>query len=77
MPVTIESVFTDAMSLPEGARADLVGRLLSTLEASIDPDLERAHLDVVHRRLDEMISGAVEGVPVAEGLARVRAMVRR
>ncbi|MBI3944630.1 MAG: addiction module protein [Armatimonadetes bacterium] len=75
--MTVDSVFADAMSLPEEDRSDLLDRLLAAVAPPIDPELERAHVEIANRRAQEMISGAVKGIPVAEGLARVRAMVRR
>jgi len=58
------------LSVPE--RAELTDRLVETLTCDIPPDIERAHLDEVRRRIAEVESGAVTPIPGDEVLAEVR-----
>ncbi len=55
-----------ALALPESERAELAGNLLSSLDTTIDPDVDAAWQQEVARRLDEVQSGKVETIPWEE-----------
>lgn len=61
------------LSAPE--RAELADRLIESLACEIPPDIERAHLDEVRRRIAEVESGVVTMVPGDEVMAKARRMV--
>ena len=50
-----------ALALPENERAELAGNLISSLEATVDQDVDAAWQEVV-RRLHEVQAGKVETV---------------
>ena len=70
MNATLDSVFSNALELPEALRLSLVERIIATLPA--DSEIERKQLAVAEARLDAMRTGAVRGVPVEDALRRVR-----
>ena len=70
MNATLDSVFSNALELPEAARLSLVERIIVTLPA--DPEIEREQLAVAESRLDGKRTGAVRGVPVEDAFRRVR-----
>ena len=70
MNATLDSVYSDALELPEDSRLSLVERIIVTLPA--DPEIEREQLAVAEARLEEMRTGAVRGVPVEDAIRRVR-----
>ncbi len=70
MNATLDSVFSNALELPEASRLSLVERIIATLP--VDPVIERAQLAVSEARLDGMRTGTVRGVPVEEAIRRVR-----
>ncbi len=50
---------------------ELVGRLTEGLHVS-DPETEAAWKTEIDRRIEEIQSGQVRGIPVEESLARIR-----
>jgi putative addiction module component (TIGR02574 family) len=55
-----------ALALPENERAELAGNLLSSLDTTVDQDVDAAWQQEVARRLDEVQSGRVETIPWEE-----------
>lgn len=51
-----------ALALPEKERAELAGNLISSLDATVDEDVDAAWQQEVVRRLHEVQSGKVETV---------------
>lgn len=61
----------EALKLPVEARAALAGSLLDSLDDTIDEDVEQAWAVEIARRLEEVQSGKVRGVPWAEARRRI------
>ena len=61
MIATIDTLFTEAMALPDDSRLRLAERLLSTV--ADEPALEPEQLKEVHRRMEEIRSGKVQTIP--------------
>ena len=55
-----------ALALSESERAELAGNLLSSLDTTVDPDVDAAWQDEVARRMDEVQSGKVKTIPWPE-----------
>ena len=55
-----------ALALPENERAELAGKLLSSLDATVDPDADAAWQQELVRRKQEVESGKVATVPWEE-----------
>jgi putative addiction module component (TIGR02574 family) len=55
-----------ALRLPEGERADLAARLLDSLDAATDSDVEAAWSTEIQNRLEELDTGKVQPIPWAE-----------
>src|SRR5713101_6241774 len=55
-----------ALALPENERAELAGNLLSSLDTTVDQNVDAAWQQEVARRLDEVQSGKVETIPSEE-----------
>lgn len=51
-----------ALALPENERAELAGTLISSLDATIDQDVDAAWQQEIVRRLDEVQSGDVKTI---------------
>ncbi len=77
MGARLDQLYREALELPDESKAFLAERLVEYLETHVDPELERVHLDTVHRRRDEMRSGRVEAVDGGEGLERARRILRK
>jgi putative addiction module component (TIGR02574 family) len=71
----VAQILHEAESLSASERAELADRLVETLGHDIPPEIERAQLDEVRRRVAEVESGAVTLIPGEQALAEVRKMV--
>ncbi len=60
-PMTQEAreLLQKALALPDNERAELAGNLISSLDATVDPDVDAAWQQEVVRRLHEVQSGKV------------------
>ncbi len=67
-----KQVMTQALELPVAERARVAERLISSLEAEPDPEVELAWQQEIHRRLDEMDRGEVSYVSWEEVRDRLR-----
>lgn len=73
MTITLESVEAAARELSAAERAELIERLIDTVLPA--PPLHPAWEAEVARRVAEMDSGGVEGIPADNVLAELRAMI--
>lgn len=53
----------DALSLPAEAHAALIDSLIESLDVEVDPQAEEAWREEIHRRLEQIDSGAVKTIP--------------
>jgi putative addiction module component (TIGR02574 family) len=72
-PREIES---EALQLPPKERARLAQRLLASLDPASDRDAERVWLQEAERRLDELESGKIAGIPAEQVFKRARSTLR-
>ena len=77
MPLTIDDVYSQALALPDDSKESLAERLVAYLETHVEPEVERAHLDVAKRRRDEVRSGLVIPVDGPSVMAKARRIVGR
>ncbi len=77
MPITLDQIVEEARRLPREQVAELVDRLTLTLHQAMDPAVEDAWKEEARRRVAEIESGSVQGVPGEEVSARVRRIVGR
>ncbi|MBN1612020.1 MAG: addiction module protein [Polyangiaceae bacterium] len=66
-----------ALALPESARLALADELLDSVEGPGDPEWTKAWAEELQRRVAELDSGAVTGIPADMALERVRAALRQ
>ena len=69
--MTLDQIVEEARRWPPEKVGELVGRLSEDLHAS-GPEIKAAWKTEVDRRLEEIQSGQVRGVPLDESLARIR-----
>jgi putative addiction module component (TIGR02574 family) len=55
-----------ALTLPDEERAELAASLIDSLDTTVDNNVEAAWQEEIARRLDEMESGKVKGIPWEE-----------
>jgi putative addiction module component (TIGR02574 family) len=76
MQMTIDEIVEAARHWPSEKVGELVGRLSEDLHAC-EPEIEAAWKAEIGRRIEEIQSGKVQGVPGEEVSARVRKIVGR
>ncbi|MFH1562647.1 MAG: addiction module protein [Nitrospirota bacterium] len=77
MPLTVERIYTEAMSLPNDSKSFLVEKLVASIESNIDAHLERLHITYAKRRRDEIRYGKVQSIPGEEALAKVKGIIKK
>jgi putative addiction module component (TIGR02574 family) len=77
MAATLKKLEDEVMSLPPRSRARLAMRLIASLDREpADRDAEALWKDEAQRRLEELSSGKIEGIPAGTALAKARAVLR-
>lgn len=77
MPMTIEQIVEETRLWPEDVVADLVDRIMLARHGVDTPALSAAWQPVVARRVEEIRSGKVQGIPGDVVSARIRKIVGR
>jgi len=77
MPMTIEQIAAEALTLPSQERALLADRLVESLDAAESNHIDRLWAAEAKRRRDEVRNGQVQAIPGDEALARVRRSLGR
>jgi putative addiction module component (TIGR02574 family) len=76
MADTANELESKALKLPPKERARLAEKLISSLDQEVDVDAEELWLRESERRLDDLESGAVSGVPAAQVFDKARSTLR-
>ena len=76
VPLTLEQIVEEIRHWPPEKVGELVGRLTEDLHSS-DPEIQAAWKTEVDRRIEEIQSGKVQGIPGEEVSARIRKIVGR
>ena len=67
---------SQALQLPPKERARLAQRLIASLDPESDRDAEQVWLQEAERRLDELESGKVAGIPAEQVFRKARSTLR-
>ena len=71
MSRSLDQLTADAMKLPLRVRVQLAQRLVSTIDDEVESDTE-ARFAEAERRLEELRSGEVQGIPADEAFRSAR-----
>jgi len=77
VPMTLEQIVEETRQLPTDVVAKLVDRILLERHGGIEPPVEAAWKSEIDRRIEEIKTGKVRGIPVEESLTRIRKIARR
>lgn len=77
MSLTLDQIVEEAQQWPDDVVAELVDRLMLARHGVTDPALSPAWRSTVSRRVQEIRSGQVAGIPGEETSARIRKIVGR
>jgi hypothetical protein len=72
MPMTLDQIVEETRELPSETVAELVDRIMVVRHGGIEPSVAAAWKSETDRRIAEIATGNVEGVPLEESLAHVR-----
>lgn len=70
MPMPIQQIESEALSLDMHSRANLVGKLLLNLDEPNVSEVEQLWLNEAERRLEDYRQGKVQGIPGNEVFER-------
>lgn len=76
MPMTLDQIVEEASRWPEEQLVELVDRLTERLHR-VEPEIEAAWKSEIDRRVEEIQSGKVQGIPGEEVSARIRRKLGR
>jgi hypothetical protein len=77
MPLTVDEVYSQALTLPDESKESLAERLVAYIETHVEPGVERAHLEEAKRRRDEIRSGRVAPLDGKSVMAKARELLGR
>ena len=77
MSMTVDQLVTEIRSLPHDDVAEVVDRVLFESHGGQDPQEARDWSHTVRRRIDEIQSGKVKGIPGEQTAAKIRDIVGR
>ena len=72
MPITLDEIVEETREMPSEVVADLIDRIMAARHGGIEPSIAAAWNAETDRRIAEIESGKVKGVPLEESLARAR-----
>jgi hypothetical protein len=75
--MTIDKIVEETSQWPADVVADLVDRILLAKHGGVAPGADAAWKTAAQRRLKEMESGEVKGIPLEDTLAKARRMIGR
>ena len=76
MTEPMKDLESELLSLPAARRAQLAERLIDSLEADWENQVDDIWMVEAERRLDELESGAVRGIPPRDVIAEARSKLR-
>ncbi len=71
-PISVDDIIDQALRQPEKERARIAEILISSLERSVDKNIELAWQEEVTKRLQDIDSGAVKCIPWEEVRDKLR-----
>ncbi len=72
MAMTLDSIVEETRQLPADVVAELVDRILRARHGGVEAGVEQAWKQETRRRIAEIESGTVAGIPGEEVSARIR-----
>ncbi|MDP3976754.1 MAG: addiction module protein [Pseudomonas sp.] len=72
----LQKIEDEALHLPKEERAQLIQRLVLSLDAPSEEELRSDWLIEARRRAEELDSGSVQAVPSEEVMRKARALIR-
>jgi putative addiction module component (TIGR02574 family) len=75
MPLTLDQIVEETGNLPQDVVIELVDRIMLKMHGGIAPHVEQAWRQETRRRIAEIQSGKVQGIPGEQVSAEIRKIV--
>jgi putative addiction module component (TIGR02574 family) len=75
MPISIDQIVEETREMPPEAVAELIDRIMVARHGGIEPTSSQSWKKEIERRIQEMETGKVKGVPLEDSLARARKLL--
>lgn len=72
MPISLDEIVEETREMPGEVVAELIDRIMVARHGGVEPAIAEAWKTEIDRRISEIESGKVKGVPLEESLARAR-----
>lgn len=72
MPITLDQIVEETREMPAEVVSELIDRILVARHGGMEPSVAGSWKTETDRRVAEIESGKVKGVPLEESLARAR-----
>jgi putative addiction module component (TIGR02574 family) len=77
MPITLDEIVEETREMPAEVVAELVDRIMIARHGGIEPSVAAAWKTETDRRIAEIESGKVKGIPAEEVSARIQKILKR
>ena len=75
MALTPDQIVAETRNMPSDMVVELVDRIMVQLHGGIEPSVEKAWRGEIHRRVEEIKTGKVKGIPGEEVSREIRKIV--
>jgi putative addiction module component (TIGR02574 family) len=72
MPITLDQIVEETREMPGEVVAELIDRIQSARHGGMEPSVAEAWKTETDRRIAEIESGKIQGIPLEDSLARAR-----
>ena len=72
MPISIDQIVEETREMPPEVVADLIDHIMVARHGGIEPAVHQSWKKEIDRRIEEIETGKVKGVPLEESLDRAR-----
>jgi len=72
MPMTLDQIVQETREMPDEVVAELIDRIMVARHGALEPPVAAAWKTEIDRRIAEIESGKIKGVPLEDSLARAR-----
>ena len=72
MPISLDQIVEETREMPAEVVAELIDRIMVVRHGGLEPSVAESWKTETDRRIAEIQSGKVQGVPLEESLSRAR-----
>ncbi|HEY9171064.1 MAG TPA: addiction module protein [Verrucomicrobiae bacterium] len=74
MPITLDQIVEETRELPSEVVAELLDRIMMARHGGVEPPVAAAWKAETDRRIAEIETGTVRGIPLEDSLAQARSV---